>query len=171
MVSLKIKTYPDPTLRKKSVDIGAVGEEERILIARMAEAMRANGGIGLAAPQVGVAKRIIVVDAGEGFFTMINPEITKKNGVSLFEEGCLSLPGKLVRVERPEKISALFTDENNNRNEKSFSGMTAKVIQHEIDHLDGKLIIDYLPWYARLFKVTPGPAKQGSARLMASASA
>jgi peptide deformylase len=151
MVGLRIRKYPDPSLRKKARDVRDLGEEEKTLLAYMVETMYANQGIGLAAPQVGVAKRIIVLDAGEGLLRMANPEITQKSGRASCEEGCLSVPGRLVEIERAQKISVTFLDENGNRAEKNCGGLAAKAIQHEIDHLNGRLIIDYLPWYQRVF--------------------
>ncbi|OGW75796.1 MAG: peptide deformylase [Omnitrophica bacterium RBG_13_46_9] len=150
MGSLHIRTYPDPLLRKKSRELLQVTDEEKELIGYMVETMYANRGVGLAAPQVGVAKRIIVVDAQTGLLKMINPRMVSAKGMSSLEEGCLSVPGRLVEVRRAEEISVSFMDMDNKESLKSFKGLTAKVIQHEIDHLDGKLILDYLPWYRRL---------------------
>ena len=149
MERLRIRTHPDPVLRKKSRPVTAVNEEERKLLGYMIETMYTNQGIGLAAVQVGVAKRIIVIDAGEGLIRIINPEIRSLGGVTPLEEGCLSLPGQHVEVRRPSKISCVFIDENNKKKEMNFSGLAAKAVQHEIDHLDGKLIIDYIPWFKR----------------------
>ncbi|UCD55577.1 MAG: peptide deformylase [Candidatus Omnitrophota bacterium] len=148
--SLEIKIYPDPVLRKKSQAIRQITDEEKRLIDYMTKTMYAARGIGLAAPQVGIAKRIIVIDAGDGLLKMVNPRIITKKGTSLLEEGCLSIPEKEVEIQRAEEISVLYTDEKNNRTTKSFKGLTARAIQHEIDHLDGKLIIDYLPWFKRI---------------------
>lgn len=146
-----IRTYPDPVLRRQSQAVGAVGEDEAGLISYMVETMYANQGIGLAAPQVGVTKRIIVVDAGKGLLKMVNPEIISTGGLSALEEGCLSVPGKLVEIRRPERIVVSFIDEENAPFQKSFEGLAAKAVQHEIDHLNGRLIVDYLSWYGRLF--------------------
>ncbi|GAG27055.1 unnamed protein product, partial [marine sediment metagenome] len=101
MSCLELKIYPNPILRKKSQKVQTAGDEEKKLIDYMVETMYANEGVGLAAPQVGIAKRIIVVDAGEGLLKMINPEITSREGASTLEEGCLSLPGKSVEIQRP----------------------------------------------------------------------
>ena len=150
MERLQIRTHPDPVLRKRSRPVSAVTEEERKLLDYMVETMYANQGIGLAAVQVGVTKRIIVLDAGEGLIRIINPEIRSLAGVTPLEEGCLSLPGKHVEVRRPSRISCVFIDENNKKREMNFSGLAAKAVQHEIDHLNGKLIIDYIPWFKKL---------------------
>ena len=147
----EIKTYPNPVLRKKSEKVNRVTGEERKLIDYMTQTMYANEGIGLAAPQVGVAKRIIIVASGSGLLKMANPEITAKKGSSFLEEGCLSVPGSFVEIQRAEEISVSFLDENGNALIKNFSGLAARAIQHEIDHLNGKLIIDYLPWYKKVF--------------------
>ena len=147
----EIKTYPNPVLRKKSEKVNRVTDEERKLIDYMTQTMYANEGIGLAAPQVGVAKRIIVGDSGRGLLKMVDPEITEKTGNSFLEEGCLSVPGNFVEIQRAEEITVSFLDENGNALTKNFSGLTARIIQHEIDHLNGKLIIDYLPWYKKVF--------------------
>ncbi len=149
MSVLKLSTYPNPLLRKRSQAIQSVGSEEISLLDYMAETMYVNRGIGLAAPQVGIPKRVIVVDTGSGLLKMINPQITSSKGTSLLEEGCLSLPGRLVEVQRAVEISVSFVDIDNKRQAGDFSALTAKAIQHEVDHLNGKLIIDYLPWYKR----------------------
>lgn len=148
---LEIKTYPAPILRKKAQAVGRVTDHERRLINHMVETMYANQGIGLAAPQVGVAKRISVVDAGDGVLKMINPVILEKKGASVLEEGCLSILGRQVEIERAEDVSISFLDEKGKRTTKNLKGLSARAIQHEIDHLNGKLIIDYLPWYKRIF--------------------
>ena len=147
-----MRLYPDPLLRMRAEEVGAVGAEEKQLLEFMRSTMYANKGIGLAAPQVGIAKRIIVLDAGDELIGMVDPDITMGSlSTSPLEEGCLSIPGKLVEVRRPEQITLSFTNESGARIKKSFSGLAAKAVQHEIDHLDGKLIIDYLPWYKRAF--------------------
>ena len=148
---LEIKTYPDPILRKEAQDVARVTDREKRLLNHMVETMYANQGIGLAAPQIGVAKRISVMDAGDGLLKMINPVILKKKGASLLEEGCLSVPGRQVEIERAEELSVSFLDEGGKRTTKSLKGLSARAVQHEIDHLNGKLIIDYLPWYKRVF--------------------
>jgi len=150
MESLEIRRYPDPVLRKKAEHVSEVRDEERNLITQMKDTMYANQGIGLAAPQIGISKRIIVLDVGYGLIKMINPEVVSREGSSWLEEGCLSVSNRTVNIERPEKIQAIFTDEENKEQKASFSGLAAKAIQHEIDHLNGKLIVDYLPWYKKI---------------------
>jgi len=151
MSRLKIAKYPDGVLRKKCPSIKGVGTEEKALIIDMAAAMYDANGIGLAAPQVGVAKSVIVVDAGCGLLKMANPRIISKKGTSSMDEGCLSVPEKSVTVRRAEEISVSYIDENGKERVKAFSGLAARVILHEIDHLRGKLILDYLPWYKKIF--------------------
>ncbi|HBO97584.1 MAG TPA: peptide deformylase [Candidatus Omnitrophica bacterium] len=140
---LKIRLYGDPCLRKKSVPVIYVGPTEQSLLQAMLAAMREHKGVGLAAPQVGVNQQIFIADIGDGPLAFINPRIIKKSGVDVIEEGCLSIPGVTVMVRRPERIVVRYIDENNQPHEKVYDEMMARVIQHEVDHLDGKLIVDY----------------------------
>ncbi len=141
---LKIRLYGDPALRKKSLALKEAGPGERYLIESMILTMHQSKGVGLAAPQVGINQRIIVVDVGEGPRVLVNPKVLKKSGSAVMEEGCLSIPGVTVAIKRPEKILVEYLDENNRSSRKSFLDLLARVILHEIDHLQGKLIIDYL---------------------------
>jgi len=109
----------------------------------MIAAMHEQKGIGLAAPQVGITQRFFVVDIGDGPVVFINPQIIKKEGNGFLEEGCLSIPGVTVNVRRPEKILIRYVNENNETVERSYEDLMARVIQHENDHLDGKMIVDY----------------------------
>jgi peptide deformylase len=145
-----IKRYPHAVLRKKADEVASVSDEEVKLIEYMVATMYVHHGIGLAAPQIGVSRRIITVDAGTGLLKMVNPCITAREGMATMEEGCLSVPGRLVEIRRAEKISVTYLDGECRKKAQDFDGLTARAIQHEIDHLDGKLIIDYLPWYKRL---------------------
>ena len=140
---LKIRTYGDPCLRKKSKAVKDVGPSERFLINAMIETMHSYKGIGLAAPQIGLNEQIFVADVGDGPMVFINPQITKKTGADVMEEGCLSIPDVLIKVKRAQSIEVIFTDENNRKMQLKCGGLLAKVIQHETDHLNGKLIIDY----------------------------
>ncbi len=151
MGRLEIKRLPSAVLRKKSRKLEGVGPAEQKLFSDMTVTMREMHGIGLAAPQVGVSKQAILVDTGDGdVLKMVNPVILSKKGHVGLEEGCLSVPGKGVTVKRAEEISVSYLDENDSRRNKTFRGLTARVIQHEVDHLNGKLIIDYLPWYKKI---------------------
>lgn len=140
---LKIRLYGDPCLRKKATLVGQVGSSERLLIQYMLETMYQYKGIGLAAPQVGINQRILVADIGQGPVVMINPQIIKKEGSGILEEGCLSIPGITVKVKRAQKILVKFLDEANRSRESNFIELLARAILHEIDHLNGKLIVDY----------------------------
>lgn len=141
--AFKIRLYGDPCLRKKSVPVIYAGPTEQSLLQAMLVTMRENKGVGLAAPQVGVNRQIFVADIGGGPLAFINPKIIKKSGGDVIEEGCLSIPGVTVMVRRPERIVVRYVDENNQPHEKIYEEMMARVIQHEVDHLEGKLIVDY----------------------------
>lgn len=141
---LKVRLYGDSCLRARSKEVQSVGPVERMLIAAMVETMHAHKGIGLAAPQVGVNERIFVVDTGKVAFVAINPKIIKATGREMMEEGCLSIPNLGVNIQRATAIDVQYMDENNQLIEAHLSGLPAKVFQHELDHLDGKLIVDYL---------------------------
>ncbi len=142
-IGLRIRIYGDPCLRKKSKPVKEVGPSERFLINAMIDTMHAQKGIGLAAPQVGINEQIFVVDVGDGPFAVINPHIIKKFGSDVMEEGCLSIPEVLIKVKRAESIIVEYMDENNRKVERKCIGLLAKVVQHETDHLNGKLITDY----------------------------
>ncbi len=144
MEPLEIKKYPDNILRKKCIDILEVTDKEARIFEEMLFTMRHFAGIGLAAPQVGIAKNLIVADIGEGAIKLANPKILKTAGLDKLEEGCLSIPGVAVNIERPYEIMVTGLNENNRLIEIKTKGILARVLQHEIDHLSGKLIIDYL---------------------------
>lgn len=147
---LKIRLFGDPCLRKRSKALKRAGPSERMLIASMIETMHQTRGIGLAAPQVGINEQILVVDIGEGPLAIINPSILKKSGSDIMEEGCLSIPGVQIKIKRAKKILVRYLDENNNLTERECHDLLARVISHEIDHLQGKLIIDYAGWHQKL---------------------
>lgn len=144
MAVMGIKIFPDPILRKKGEAILGIGKEESRILADMAETMYLKGGVGLAAIQVGALKNMVVIDIGEGLMKLINPVILKKEGVEIQEEGCLSVPDKCVNVKRSKKIIVDYLNEDGRATRLAADGLLARVIQHEIDHLFGKLIIDYL---------------------------
>jgi peptide deformylase len=161
-----IVVYGDPVLRQKAKDIEK-GSDIKQLIADMHETMQAAHGIGLAAPQIGKSIRLFVVDAttiekeGEDDEDMsdfkgafINPQILKEEGEEWeFEEGCLSIPNLRENVSRKETLRIRYYDENWNLKEEEYDGMKARIIQHEYDHIEGKLFIDYLsPFKKRLLK-------------------
>jgi len=147
---LKIKHYGDPSLRRRAKPLKAVTDKDRATLEEMAELMRLSGGIGLAAPQVGISKQMIVVDVGNGVFYLINPRITKRSGAQKREEGCLSLPGVYVTVKRPQSVTVTGINEKNEKICFSAGDLFARALQHEIDHLRGRLIIDHTNLFQRL---------------------
>lgn len=137
-----IITYPDPILRKKSEPVEEVSEEIKQLVEDMAETMYEARGIGLAAVQIGVLKRVIVISVGEGLTALLNPEIVESEGETRMEEGCLCLPGVLIEIERKEKIKVKGFNEKGEKVVIDAEGLMARALQHEIDHLSGGLIVD-----------------------------
>jgi peptide deformylase len=150
MKKYELKFYPDPVLRKISSLVPKVNNTIRQLIKKMSNIMYNNKGIGLAAPQVGTLERVIIADIGEGLISMINPEILTGFGEEFMEEGCLSLPETVVNVKRKQSVFVRYLDKNEKEIESELNGLTTRVIQHEIDHLNGVLIIDYAPLSERL---------------------
>ena len=144
----KIITYPNPLLAKRSDEVGFVDDHIRALLGDMAETMYSHDGVGLAAPQIGENIRAIIIDAsgadpeGPGLLKMVNPEIVSGEGEIEFEEGCLSVPDLRVSMKRSARVIARYLDENGEQQEIEAEGLLAVAIQHEIDHLDGVLIID-----------------------------
>jgi peptide deformylase len=141
---------PDPILRKTCTPIEKVDSNVRKLMQEMLETMYAAPGIGLAAIQVGILKRLVVIDISkdkekkEPLF-LINPEILEKSETtSIYEEGCLSLPGQFAEIERPAECFLKYLDLNGNQKKLKASGLLSTCIQHEVDHLNGVLFIDYL---------------------------
>lgn len=151
MPPLKIVKFPDPVLRKRASSVEAIRPEERVLVNNMIESMYLNQGVGLAAPQVGVSKRILVLDIGEGPSCLINPIITKRTGSEKSQEGCLSLPGVMVTVKRAKEITYKYLGTDGALVEKTADGLLARAVQHEIDHLDGKVILDHANPIKRYF--------------------
>ncbi len=147
MAKLKILEFPDPRLRKKAVPVEVVDDALRTLISNMFETMYDAPGIGLAATQVDVHQRLLVADVSSDKsepHVLINPEIIEKDGVTVTDEGCLSVPGYYESVTRAEHIRVRFLDRKGDTREMEATGLLAVCIQHEIDHLDGKLFVDYL---------------------------
>ena len=145
----KILTEPNPFLRQKSYDVEKVDNEIRKLIDDMLETMYFAPGIGLAAIQIGVPKRIIVIDISKEVekkpLYFVNPKlIVKSKNYSTYEEGCLSVPGQFAEVDRPDKCHVSYLDYNGQKQELEATGLLATCIQHEMDHLEGILFIDYL---------------------------
>lgn len=147
MALLEILHFPDPRLRNVARPVTAVDGVVRQLVDDMFETMYAAPGIGLAATQVDVHRRLLVADVSadkEHPHVFINPEILEKDGVTVTEEGCLSVPGYFEEVKRAEHIRVRYLDRDGRECEDEFEGLLAVCVQHEIDHLDGKLFVDYL---------------------------
>ena len=150
MTVKKIVTEPDPILRKKSSELEKVDDELRKLMDDMLETMYAAPGIGLAAVQVGILRRIVVIDISKDKekknpIFLVNPEIIEKStNTSVYEEGCLSLPGQFAEIERPAECTIRYIDYEGRQKQLKADGLLSTCVQHEIDHLNGVLFIDYL---------------------------
>jgi peptide deformylase len=149
MSILKLRKYGDPVLRKKAEEIPAIDEEIRKLASDMLETLKSIGGIGLAGNQVGVAKRIFVIDrthidGEEEPIILINAELLESSGDQVIEEGCLSAPGIYENVTRPHKVKIRGLNLKGNRMEIEGEGLLSRALLHEIDHLNGVLFIDHL---------------------------
>jgi len=143
MKSLTIKKYPDKILRKQCLPIEKITEKEIELFRIMLFTMGHFAGIGLAAPQIGISKQLIVVEVDSRIIKLANPRIVGMRGSDNMAEGCLSVPGVVVDIQRPNKVVVQGLDERGKIVEIRVGGLLARVVQHEIDHLQGKLIIDY----------------------------
>lgn len=160
---LAIRLYGDPVLREKSKPVGEITDDVRDLAREMLVAMYAKDGVGLAAPQVGVLKRLIVVDPEpkEGTrspMVLIDPVILERQGEAVAEEGCLSLPEIFGEVSRAETVRVSMRDLDGQEQTFTAEGWLARVIQHEVDHLDGVLFIDHMSRMQR--QVLRGPLKK-----------
>ena len=147
MAVLEVLSFPDERLRTVAKPVAEVNDEIKQLVEDMFETMREENGIGLAATQVDHHVRVVVMDVSEEQNTprvFINPEITEKDGVTISEEGCLSVPGNYAKVERAESIKVKALDKDGQPFELDADGLLAICIQHELDHLQGKLFVDYL---------------------------
>ena len=150
MSKRKIVIEPDPILRQKSESLEKVDDELRRLLDDMLETMYSAPGIGLAAVQIGILNRLIVIDISKekekkNPLFLINPEIVSKSkNTSIYEEGCLSLPGHFAEIERPAECQIKYIGYDGKKKEIKANGLLSTCIQHELDHLDGKLFIDYL---------------------------
>ena len=149
MALLKIRHYPDPVLKKVAAPVTEFDDSLRQLAHDMAETMYAAPGVGLAAPQVGISKRLTVIDCSSRdedaqLLIMVNPEILSGEGESCEEEGCLSVPEYYARVERSATVKVRFQDLDEKTHVIEAQGLTSIACQHEIDHLDGILFVDHL---------------------------
>ena len=145
----EILIWPDPRLKEKAVPVDAVDASVRSLIDDMFETMYRADGVGLAAPQIGVLQRVVVVDTSSADedvkpFAMINPEVLEADGSMKYREGCLSVPGEAEEVKRAAHVKVRFLDREGTPVEMEATGLTAVCIQHEIDHLEGVLFVDHL---------------------------
>lgn len=146
---MKLLRHPDPTLKIVCESVASFDASLVELIDKMIDVMYTFEGVGLAAPQVGVSKRIIIADPSAGekasdFIVMINPTIVSGEGSSMDKEGCLSLPGVSVSVKRYADVQIAYNDVNGNALHVKLSGMAARIVQHEVDHLDGITLLDRL---------------------------
>jgi peptide deformylase len=149
-VQLKIRLFGDALLRKRSGTVSHVTALHRDILSSMARLMYDSSGIGLAAPQVGINETMIVADAGSGLYKLINPKIIKREGRQVMEEGCLSLPGVSIKVRRARRVTVKALDELAKPITIEAEGLLACVLQHEIDHLRGRLIIDYASFFEKI---------------------
>lgn len=147
MALLPILRYPDPRLHTRATQVAEVNDEIRQLVSDMAETMYEAPGIGLAATQVNVHQRVVVIDVSEdksGLLALINPEIIARSGEQVCEEGCLSVPGIYDKVTRAEKVRVRALNPKGETFEFDAEGLLAVCVQHELDHLDGKVFVEYL---------------------------
>jgi len=147
MTVLKVLTFPDERLRTVAKPVEKVDDTIKTLVSNMFETMKDEKGIGLAATQVDVHKRVVVMDVSEeqdSPYVFINPEIIEKSGSTVSEEGCLSVPNNYAKVDRAEKVTVQALNEHGEAFELEAEGLFAICIQHELDHLQGKLFVDYL---------------------------
>ncbi len=142
MALLEIKKAGDPVLKEVCTPVKRVDNKLKKLLDDMAETMYEADGVGLAAPQVGIPIRAVVIDTGDGLFDMVNPVIVKKEGSELGTEGCLSVPQVYGEVERATQVTVEFTNRRNKRQRITVTGLFARCVQHELDHLEGQLFID-----------------------------
>lgn len=142
MARYKVVLTGDPVLRRIAHPVKEVNDNIKKLMNNMAETMYHAKGVGLAAPQVGISKRVIVVDIGEGLFKLVNPEIVASSGIQDGAEGCLSLPDVVGNVKRSERVTVKALDENGDEVTIEASGYLARAFQHEIDHLNGIIFTD-----------------------------
>jgi peptide deformylase len=158
MALMRIYHYPEPVLAQKAAPINEIDDTVRQLALDMAETMYAAPGVGLAAPQVGVSQRLIVLDCSGSdeeplLITAVNPEIVEAEGESFEEEGCLSVPGYYCKIKRSAEVTVRYLDIDGTQQTLATEGLLAVAFQHEIDHLNGKLFVDYLsPLKRGLFK-------------------
>ena len=156
MAILSILTLPEPILRQKSKRVKNIDGSVRKLATDMIETMHAASGVGLAAPQVGVPWRVIVIGMpGEEDFVLINPEVVRRSGERLVTEGCLSVPGYFGEIQRAQRVTVKGKDLSGKETRIKAEELLAQALEHEIDHLNGVLYIDHLGSTDKLYKVEP----------------
>jgi len=156
MAILKVLTVPEPVLRQKSKRVKNIDGSIRKLAGDMIETMHASSGVGLAAPQVGVPLRVVVIGMpGEEEFALINPEVVRRVGERLVTEGCLSVPGYFGEIQRAQRVTVKGKDLSGKEIRIKAEELLAQALEHEIDHLNGVLYIDHLESKDRLHKVEP----------------
>jgi peptide deformylase len=163
MSLLSLYLLGEPVLRQRSAEIGAVTDDIRRLIDDMFDTMDAAKGVGLAANQVGVARRVAVIDADGQRFAMVNPVLLSAEGCSVAEEGCLSIPEIFGDVTRPERIVLEALDREGRPFRLEAEGLVARAVQHEVDHLDGILFLDHLSLMRRRLLVARWKREHGDA--------
>jgi len=144
MAIYPIRTFPDPVLAMQAADVTVFGDPLQKLADDMFETMYDAPGVGLAAPQIGISKRFFVADVGDGPFVMANPEIVERSGKWKYEEGCLSVPGRYWAIKRSDYARAIGFDLDGNEVEYEGDELMGRVLQHEIDHLNGILLLSHL---------------------------
>jgi len=149
-IELSLQLYGSSVLRKKAKEVDIIDSEIESYLDEMLKIMYKYNGIGLAANQAGLLKKLVVIDLGRSPLKLINPRIVKRSGKVEFEEGCLSLPGLRVKVKRSAEVLVEALDTKGHPLKISAQGLLAICLQHEIDHLEGRLILDYLPFIKRV---------------------
>ncbi len=137
-----VKGTDNPALRKKSREVSGINKHILTLLDDMKETLAVEDGVGLAAPQVGVLRRIAIVNYNDQLYELINPRILSGTGEAIEEEGCLSVVGQRGKVKRPDKITVTYIDRHGKKVKQEITGITARIFCHEIDHLDGILFVD-----------------------------
>jgi len=156
MAVIPVRCYPDSILRQKSKRVKSIDSSVHKLIGNMVETMHSIGGVGLAAPQIGVPLRVIVIGMpGEEEMVLINPEVVRRKGERLVTEGCLSVPGYVGQIKRSESVTVKGLDRNGKKIRIKGNELLAQALEHEIDHLNGALYIDHLEGIDRLHKIEP----------------
>jgi peptide deformylase len=151
MALLDVLVYPNPALRVTADSVAEFDDKLKKLLSDMLETMYFSKGVGLAAPQVGVPLRVVVIDWEGSRYQLVNPRIIEEEGEEKAEEGCLSFPGIYEEITRPSRIRVIYQDENGVERDEVIEGFLARVFCHEIDHLDAKLMIDRLSRLKRAF--------------------